>query len=322
MNETQSKLAMRPDALHIEDLQDLQRSGLSLHTIKAMGCASASADEITQATGVSVRCAGYSIPYTGLKDQTGGAYVRWRLAASPKAMKYLSAKGEDAQLYVPPGFETLPSGDLLIVTEGEKKAAKAVQEGIPCVGLQGVWNWADAAARAVEKGAGLGVSAGSEPLPRLLEIAKPYRWVLILGDSDLLDNPGAKSGLIKLEKALLKRRYNVALGFCPPAAKTPEEGGTSPGANKQGLDDWLQSYPPAAVMKALTAMFHAHAIQREDGSEAFVARHFADAHRDELVYSPTRGLDAVSQPSLGTRHHKASPDSGHRLCASALLLGR
>ena len=66
-------------------------------------------------------------------------------------MRYASGVGDDAQLYIPPALASLPAADLLVVTEGEKKAAKAVQEGIHCVAVQGVWSWADSGDRAIEK---------------------------------------------------------------------------------------------------------------------------------------------------------------------------
>lgn len=58
-------------------------------------------------------------------------------------IKYESPKGSSNRAYFPPGTRaalTDPSAPL-IVTEGEKKSAKADQEGFPCVGLVGVYGW-------------------------------------------------------------------------------------------------------------------------------------------------------------------------------------
>jgi hypothetical protein len=138
--------------LHPEDQADLRRSGLSDETIASMGCFSAEADTIRLRTQVAkVDSPGYCIPYQGIVDQTGEPYVRWRLRRPMDKMRYVAGLGDDAQLYIPPAFAALPPADLLVVTEGEKKAAKAVQERIHCVAVQGVWNGYDAECRAIEK---------------------------------------------------------------------------------------------------------------------------------------------------------------------------
>jgi hypothetical protein len=93
---------------------------------------------------------GYTIPYQGIIDQIGEPYVRWRLRQPIGKRRYAAGKGDDTQLYIPPALAALPPADLLVVTEGEKKAAKAAQEGIYCVALQGVWNGFDAEGRAIE----------------------------------------------------------------------------------------------------------------------------------------------------------------------------
>src|ERR1039457_4574963 len=130
--------------LHSSDLADLRRSGLSDATIASMGCCSAEAKIIRMRTGLdNLTSAGYCIPYAGITDQTGAPYLRWRLREPSEEMRYASGRGDDAQLYIPPALAALPPTDLLVVTEGEKKAAKAVQEGIHCVGIQGVWSWCD-----------------------------------------------------------------------------------------------------------------------------------------------------------------------------------
>src|ERR1700722_19979746 len=105
--------------LHTDDLADLRRSGLSDETIASMGCFSADADTIRSRTGVSkVDSTGYGIPYDGIVDQTGEVYVRWRLRQPLDKMRYVGGRGDDAQLYIPPGVDELPVADLLVVTEG------------------------------------------------------------------------------------------------------------------------------------------------------------------------------------------------------------
>ena len=78
-----------------------------------------------------------------MTDQTGQLYGRVRLSRAEGEQRCCGGQGEDAQVYVPAGFDDLPLTDLLVITEGEKKAMKAVQEGIACVAVQGTWSWAD-----------------------------------------------------------------------------------------------------------------------------------------------------------------------------------
>jgi len=60
-----------------------------------------------------------------------------------KPNKYESPKGSSNRAYFPPGIVAALLDPLapLVITEGEKKAAKADQEGFPCIGLAGVYGW-------------------------------------------------------------------------------------------------------------------------------------------------------------------------------------
>jgi hypothetical protein len=87
------------------------------------------------------------IPYRGPGGYKNG-YVRLkpdkpRLDEHGKPVKYESPRDVPNRAYFPP--ETLPAlsdpSAPLLLTEGEKKAAAADQEGFPCIGLVGVWGW-------------------------------------------------------------------------------------------------------------------------------------------------------------------------------------
>jgi putative DNA primase/helicase len=265
-----------------EDLADLRRSGLSDETIASMGCFSAEAETIRSRTGVrQVEVPGYFIPYHGILDQTREPYVRWRLRQAVGKMRYLGGLGDDVQLYVPPAFADLPPADLLVVTEGEKKAAKAVQEGIHCVAVQGVWNGFDAEGRAVEKTNGDPVSEETAPLPALLDLARGYKRVLVLGDSDLVSNPQGRQGLAMLARSLSFRRVRCALGFCPPAIMRE---GNEAKIKKQGLDDWLIADRFRAV-RGLPALFRAAEVNREGITDSYNAREFAELFNNQIAFS-------------------------------------
>jgi Protein of unknown function (DUF3631)/Domain of unknown function (DUF3854) len=58
-------------------------------------------------------------------------------------IRYYQPGGTPPRLYVPPAARAVLAtpGVELVTTEGEKKAAKADQDGIPTIGLGGIWNW-------------------------------------------------------------------------------------------------------------------------------------------------------------------------------------
>jgi len=235
------------------DIASLRSSGLTDSTIAGMDCFSMSAEEIRKATGLSegtVSSGGYAIPYDGILGQDGTPYARYRL--QQEKPKYVAALGSTPQVYVPPAFPDLPASDLLIITEGERKAALGCQLGIHVVGIGGVFSWAEPGLRAAEKLAGATIGRDTVPLPRLVELASRYSKVLILGDSDLIDKPQPLSGLNTLKQALetavaeylaeqrkiIRIDYTnyirepiISVALCPPRFDIPEVG-------KIGLDDW------------------------------------------------------------------------------------
>jgi hypothetical protein len=196
-------------------------------------------------------------------------------------MRYVSGLGDDPQLYVPPAFARLAESDLLVVTEGEKKAAKAVQEGIHCVAIQGVSSWCDAGQRAVEKHDGDRVSDSTRPISSLMDLAQKYRRVLVLGDSDLLTNPQARRGLELLTKSLLSLGVRAGLNYCPPATVREDD---VTRLKKQGLDDWLIADRFLAV-RSLRALFYSAEVNRAGISDTYNALAFAEHCQNRLVFS-------------------------------------
>jgi putative DNA primase/helicase len=268
--------------LHPDDLADLRRSGLSDEAITFMNCSSAEVDTIRLRTGVeNVASGGYSIPYPGITDQTGQPYMRWRLRQPVDGMRYAAGVGDDPQLYIPPALATLPDSDLLVVTEGEKKAAKAEQEGVHCIGVQGVWSWCNPESRAVEKLDGGRVSEDTSPLASLLDIARKYKHVLVLGDSDLIGNFHARAGFELLAKALSRQGVRTAFSYCPPVVVTDGKNIKLP---KQGLDDWLITDKYLAT-RSLPALFRGAEVAREGITDSYNAIELAELFKGQLAYS-------------------------------------
>lgn len=267
--------------LHKNDLADLDHSGLSVDMIAAMGCHSLEKMKIRELTGVKVSCGGYAIPYPGLLDQTGRPYLRIRLREPRDGMKYVSGKGDDPQLYIPSGLKDLPKADLLVVTEGEKKAAKAVQGGIHCVAIQGVWSWCCPDDRAIEKTEGDRVSEDTAPLPALVCLAHQYKRVLVLGDSDLISNPQGRRGFELLAKSLSRQGIRTGVSFCPPAIVRE---GSETMIRKQGLDDWLITHRFLAA-RSLPAIFRAAEVNRDGITDSYNAMEFKELFQKQLAYS-------------------------------------
>jgi hypothetical protein len=122
---------------------DLMKSGLTVETIRQSRIYSAPEPQVRDILGYPAG-SGMVIPYAPL-NADGSEYARVKLDnVGPDGKRYLSPKGRPNRLYVPPILDPSVLRDpsvTLYVTEGEKKAAKATQEGFPCIGLSGVWGW-------------------------------------------------------------------------------------------------------------------------------------------------------------------------------------
>src|SRR4030095_4911217 len=86
---------------------------------------------------------GLLFPYRDL-DGKPITYAQVKLDHPSGKMKYAKTRDAGNRLYFPPGFDKKTAKDTatpLSITEGEKKARKAHQEGLCIVALSGVWNW-------------------------------------------------------------------------------------------------------------------------------------------------------------------------------------
>src|SRR5262245_12149143 len=140
----------RPRVLTPSHLADLRASGLSDATIAACKFHSLTDPALVKELLNWRRYDGelgdcLAFPYFDA-DGKFTSYVRMKpgcpLVNRGKRRKYESPKGEPNRVYIPPGTcPALASLTDLLITEGEKKAAKASQEGFACIGLVGVWGW-------------------------------------------------------------------------------------------------------------------------------------------------------------------------------------
>lgn len=119
-------------------VEDLKASGL---TFQDMMCRVMDNPE-RNALGVSSTAVqGYIIPYF---DMYGRAIKFYRAKIFKMEPKYRQAKGSPNHVYFPPNFKkafAATKGKMLVLTEGEKKAAIACKLGIPAVAFGGVDSW-------------------------------------------------------------------------------------------------------------------------------------------------------------------------------------
>jgi hypothetical protein len=160
--------------------------------------------------------------------------------------KYETPKGSSNRAYLPPGTRAALADPRveLVITEGEKKAAKADQEGFPCIGLVGVYGWH----KKRQRGADGKAQGDRELIGDLAGIAWRGRSVKICFDSDAVTNPNVRDAESHLAEALQKQGAAVLVVRLPPG---PSDAKGKPG--KVGLDDYLVAHGPDAFRRLLAA---------------------------------------------------------------------
>ena len=138
-----------------------------------------------------------------------------------KPRRYVQPPGSGVCCYLPPNVSQWQEifddhNQPLIITEGELKAAKACDAGLPTIGLGGVFNF---------RSAQLGLSF----LPELEEVRWARRYVYLIYDSDFRTNELVCSALKALADELFLRG---ALPYFVPLPELSQDG-------KTGLDDFL-----------------------------------------------------------------------------------
>lgn len=184
------------------------------------------------------------IPFPNADGSPSG-YVRCKpdapRVADGKPVKYESPVGTPNRAYFPPA--TLPvladPSVPLLITEGEKKAAKADQEGFPCVGLVGVWAWQQKRTTDA-KGKKVGPR---ELIHDLAGVPVRGRRVTIAFDSDLTDKPDVARAEREFASQLREAGADVRRLRLP----------SGPCGAKVGLDDYLVGNGPAALAALVAA---------------------------------------------------------------------
>lgn len=215
-------------SLHPLHLEDLKRSGLSDETILRAGIRSVPPAEIRKLLGFDLKglSSAYIIPYDKCFFRLRCFYDN-----EVEGFRYLQQKNSGNRLYIPPMLDeaTLRSPDIpLYITEGEKKALKAVQEGLPCIAVAGLWNWCN---------------GNRELIDDFDRLELKNRKIFMVPDNDwLLPNKhGYQKNLVqavqRLALKLIERGAEVYLVELP---KSEEKIGLDDYLCKHSLDEFLR----------------------------------------------------------------------------------
>jgi hypothetical protein len=214
-------------ALHEEAAEDLRKSGLSDTTIAAAGLYTPPPGDLPRLLSARlidkvrhVLVFPYDGTAHGIPLRRPDEFVRCKLFppvsdGQGHTMRYYQRAGTPPRLYIPPPARaaladaTVP----LLITEGEKKALKATQEGLACLAVGGLWNW----------------QANGRPIVDLDRIDWVEREAVLVPDSDVWTRPDLVQPVYALGKELEGRGAKVVVLKLPPVLD----------GNKAGLDDYL-----------------------------------------------------------------------------------
>ena len=195
-------------------LKDLKRSGLTETDAKKLGCKLLSQKQTQKLTGNFATA--YQIPYHGIDGKPVKEFWRVRYleeikgkfgATLSKPMRYTGPKNKLPRLYFPKNFGNWKAvakdpEELIVFTEGEKKAAKLCKHGIPCISVPGVWAW-----------------KSKKKNVRLIKDFQLIDWtdraVAMAFDNDMLTNPKVIGALNALAGELVKLGAHVVIIHLP-----------------------------------------------------------------------------------------------------------
>ena len=217
---------MPQERLWAHHLADLQASGLSQESIDQSGCYSAPEPTTRILLGFGVG-PGLVFPFPGCTSSFNQPFCQVKPDKRQEWMKhakYLTPKDSGCHVYKPPTLEQSRLENTAVpiyLTEGCKKALKAVQEGLACLAFAGVDAWRDR-------------SNGhkSAPLSDLDGIPWKRRKVYIVYDSDLAWKAPVRMAEFRLSRELQAR------GAIVHAIRLPN----TPDGKKVGLDDYLLTH--------------------------------------------------------------------------------
>jgi hypothetical protein len=205
--------SLRRTPLAENHLADLRASGLNDETIRTAGLCSAPA-------AAAALLGFHESPALVFPYAEHRGYIRIkpdqpRVDREGKTIKYESPRGSRNHLYGPSRTRSRLRGmgepvSAVIITEGEKKALKADQEGFATISVPGVWGWRTC-------------------VPELTGIGWSGRRAVIAFDSDVIRKADVKNAISALADRLKDDGADVGVILLPDLE----------GREKAGLDDYL-----------------------------------------------------------------------------------
>lgn len=151
--------------------------------------------------------------------------------------KYIKPKGQCSRLFRPLDLAIIAyinPNEYIIITEGEKKAIKAVQEGFNCVALSGVWAWK----QKVDEDDN--IEQISDVIPNIANLNLQNKSIYLCYDNDMWQNVQVKNALYQFSAYLMQEKKAkvrvITLPQCYP---------------KLGLDDFLVKYGKSEFQKLM-----------------------------------------------------------------------
>ncbi|MEA1946464.1 MAG: DUF3854 domain-containing protein [Thermodesulfobacteriota bacterium] len=207
-----------------DHLKDLEGSGISLETANSAGIYSMETQKLVCEYGfpLPIKTNGMVFPYN---NGFSRAKLFPPLKTEKGTMKYAQPKNSPARLYIPTQQVQMilsdPSKDLNI-TEGEKKVLKAIQEGLLCIGIGGLWSWMQ----------------DGKPSKYLDKIIWFGRKVRFIPDSDAWTRYDLLQAIYAFCSELQDRGADVKIITLPHS-----------GSGKVGLDDYLLEHSVEDLQK-------------------------------------------------------------------------
>jgi hypothetical protein len=228
-----------------------------------------------------------------------------------KPRKYEAPYKKANRLFFPPRTRSL-LGNItvpLLITEGEKKAAKSDQEGFPCLGVTGVYNW-----QVKRSDKDKSADAPRKLIADFKSVALKGRPVFIVFDSDFAENSMVQWAEWHLAEAL------TAAGAVVQVVRL--SGG--PDGAKVGLDDFFVAHGPNGPDEFRKLLADAKPPEKPKdprpeilvGPREFICVHQAIealAKRDHDIYQRGGQLVRVTRPTRAKSYRRFSASGAPKI---------
>lgn len=178
---------------------------------------------------------GWTLNYPDFLTESQSSYFTKRIKNPKNGVgKYIRTANEQSHIFRPLNLHPDFVQDIeipLIITEGEKKAIKAVQEGFPCVSLGGVYCWKTKPNNETNEED----IYDCDIIEDLKNINFKNKEILLCFDNDMWEKPQVKMALYQLSAYLISEKSaKVKIIELPKNSSKINE--------KLGLDDYLVKY--------------------------------------------------------------------------------